>query len=362
MTLLTRYILAQFNRYFLTLTVGFAALYLLIDFFEKFDEFTDAGKPMSLVIKYFLLNIPFVVDQLSPILILLSGVITLGILNHNNELTALKASGIPLIRIVKPIMLGGLLLTTVFIVFAQVILPTTISTTNDIWFKQIRGKVPLGIFRNGRYYYQGSEGFYSFQWPNKDVIMFKDFSYSTWDDNYNVKSMTVAAFADWIPEESSWILKQGQIIEHDEPNSFVAKPFKIWKMQFPESPDNFLIPEYESAEMSLTSLYTDIGNKNTESDTVKARAEFYARVSYLVLGIPLLLLGLPILIITYQRWGRDLSIAIPISCFMAFGAWGVWGALQSFAKTGYVPPLPAAFSVHIVFAVLGIYLLNRLDR
>ncbi|MBE0584835.1 MAG: LptF/LptG family permease, partial [Desulfofustis sp.] len=161
MTLLTRYILAQLNRYFLTLTVGFAALYLLIDFFEKFDEFAEAGKPMSLVIKYFLLNIPFVVDQLSPILILLAGVITLGILNHSNELTALKAAGIPLRRIVKPILLGGLLLTTFFISFAQVVLPGTISTTNEIWFKQVRGKVPLGIFRNGRYYYQGSEGFYS---------------------------------------------------------------------------------------------------------------------------------------------------------------------------------------------------------
>lgn len=361
MTLLTRYILAQLNRYFLTLTIGFAALYLLIDFFEKFDEFTDAGKPMSLVIKYFLLNIPFVVDQLSPILILLSGVITLGILNHNNELTALKAAGIPLSRIVKPILLGGLLLTTVFIVFAQVVLPRSISTTNDIWFKQVRGKVPLGIFRNGRYYYQGSEGFYSFQWPNKELMVFKDFSYSTWDNNYNVKSMTVANFADWLPETSTWKLTEGQIIEHNEQDSFVAKPFHVWELQFPESPNDFLIPEYESAQMSLIGLFTDIGNKDTTSETVKARAEFYGRISYLILGIPLLLLGLPILIISYQRWGRDLSIAIPISCFMAFGAWGVWGALQSLAKTGYIPPLPAAFIVHITFTILGIYLLKKQD-
>ena len=147
MTLLTRYLLAQLLRYFLTLNIGFSALYLLIDFFEKFDEFAEAGKPMSLVIKFFLLNIPFVVDQLSPILILLSGVITLGILNHNNELVALKAAGVPLRTIVKPILLGGLLLTTLFIAIAQLILPSSITTTNDIWYEQVRGKVPLGIFQ-----------------------------------------------------------------------------------------------------------------------------------------------------------------------------------------------------------------------
>lgn len=359
MNILTRYLLAQLARYFLILNIGFSALYLLIDFFEKFDEFAEAGKPMSMVIEFFLLNIPFVVDQLSPILILLAGVITLGILNHNNELIALKAAGIPLRKIIQPILVGGLVITVLFIMAAQLILPRTISTTNDIWFEQVRGKVPLGIFRNGRYYFKGSEGFYSFQWLNKEQMVFKDFSYSTWDENYNVKSIATAAFADW--EKTRWVLKNGQIIESDETDSFVAKPFKFWNVIFPETPDDFLVPEYESAELSLTGLFTDIRDQDVESDVITARAEFYGRLSYLLLGIPLLLLGLPILIISYQKWGRDLSIAIPISCFMAFAAWGIWGALQSFAKTGYIPPLLAASAVHIVFSMIGIYLLKQQD-
>lgn len=360
MTILTRYMLAQLTRYFLILNIGFASLYLLIDFFEKFDEFAEAGKPMSLVIKFFLLNIPFVVDQLSPILILLSGVITLGILNHNNELVALKAAGIPLRRIIKPILIGGLIITLGFLLAAQLILPRTISTTNDIWYEQVRGKVPLGIFRNGRYYFKGSEGFYSFQWPNKEQMVFKDFSYSTWDENYNVNSIATAEFADWA--ETKWVLKVGQLIERDTDGTFISKPFKFWNVVFPETPEDFLVPEYESAELSITGLYTDIGDQEVEEDAVTARAEFYGRVSYLLLGIPLLLLGLPILIVSYQKWGRDLSIAIPVSCFMAFGAWGIWGTLQSLAKTGYMPPLLAAVAVHIVFSMLGIYLLRQQDR
>ena len=38
-------------------------------------------------------------------------------------------------------LLGGLLLTVIFIAFAQLLLPSTISTTNDIWYEQVRGKV-----------------------------------------------------------------------------------------------------------------------------------------------------------------------------------------------------------------------------
>ena len=211
MQLLTRYLLIQYIRHFLTLTVGFSALYLLIDFFEKFDEFSEAGEPMSLVISFFMLNVPYVVDQLSPVLILLSGVITLGILNNNNELLALKAGGIPLRTILRPILVGAIVSTLLFILAAQFLLPRTIAVTNDIWFEQIRGKVPLGIFRNGRYYFKGSEGFYSFQWPNKEKMIFKDFSYSAWDDNFNIRSMVAAEYCSW--NNVGWECSNGQMIE-----------------------------------------------------------------------------------------------------------------------------------------------------
>ena len=96
MKLLDRYLLGQFIKYFFTVNVGFVSIYLLVDFFEKIDNFSRAGKPFALAMKFFLLNIPFIIDQIGPVLVLLSGVITLGILNHTRELTALKAGGIPL--------------------------------------------------------------------------------------------------------------------------------------------------------------------------------------------------------------------------------------------------------------------------
>ena len=360
MHLLTRYLLALFARYFFTITIGFVAVYLLIDFFEKYDEFAEAGKPASLILQFFLYNIPFVIDQLGPILILLSGVITLGILNHSNELTALKAAGIPLKRITRPIFIAAFFFTALFIIAAQFMLPKTISITNDIWFEQVRGKVPLGIYRNGRYYFKGSEGFYSFQWPNNKDMILSNFSYSTWNDEYNIEAVTIARFARWT--KFGWSLRKGQIQRQTADGMFENELFNARYFQFPEKPNDFLIPEYESAEMSLTRLFVDIGEQETIVDKTTARAEFYGRISYLILGIPLLLLGLPILILSYRKWGRDLSIAIPVSCGMAFFAWGVWGALQSLARTGYIPAIPAALSVHIVFSLIGIYLLRKQDH
>lgn len=362
MNLLNRYLLSQFVKYFLTVNSGFVAIYLLVDFFEKYDDFVNAGKPLKLAIEYFLLTIPFIVDQLGPVFILLAGVISLGILSHSNELTALKAGGVPLSLIIRPIVIGSVVFTMLFIAAAQWLLPITIGRTNTIWFEQLKGKVPLGILRNNRYYYRGTEGFYSFSWPNPKVRVFKDFSYSRWNETYNIDALITAGIADWNEQNNHWILKNGQIQQSRDNSHYTITNFAENEYQFPEKPEDFLIPVNKSAEQSLTGLYQEIARSEVEHEVQAALTAFLGRVSYILLGIPLLLLGLPILLYSYRKWGRDLSVAIPASCGLAFFAWGIWGALQSLATAGYVSPVVAAASIHIIFSIAGIFLLMQNDR
>jgi lipopolysaccharide export system permease protein len=338
---------------------GFISIYLIIDFLDKIDNFKDAGKPMGMTLLYFFLNIPFILDQLGPILILLAGVITLGILNHNNELTAMKAGGIPLRKIINPILAAGICSTMLFFIMAQWILPKTISTTNSIWHEEVQGKVPLGVHRNNRYYYKGHEGFYSFEWPDSDKYAFHNFSYSCWNESYNLKSMTSAEWALW--KDNSWTLQKGQIQRQND-TGYHIENFTDLEMPMPESPEQFFIPEYRSAELSLTGLFRDIFNKDSERSSIEAWVHFFGRISYLLLGLPLLVLGLPVLLIAYKKWGRDLSIAIPASCGIAFLAWGGWGALQSLAKAGYLSPFFASSAVHLFFAIFGLILLRNQER
>jgi len=360
--LLNRYLLSQFVKYFFTVNCGFVAMYLLVDFFEKYDDFMNAGKPVRLALEYFFLTIPFIVDQLGPVFILLAGVITLGILTHSNELTALKAGGVPLRFIIRPILIGSIIFTGLFVVSAQLLLPVTIAQTNSIWYEQLKGKVPLGILRNNRYYYKGADGFYSFGWPSPQYYIFKDFSYSRWDENYNIESLITANFADWNEENDSWILKNGQIQQQEGSLQYSITNFDVKEIHLPERPEDFLVPVNKSAEQSLTDLYREIGRTEVAHETQAALTSFLMRISYILLGIPLLLLGLPILLYSYRKWGRDLSVAIPASCGLAFVAWGMWGALQSLAKAGYVSPFAAAASIHIIFSIMGLILLIKNDR
>jgi len=356
--LLKRYILTQFIRNFLIVAVALVAIYILVDFFEKIDKFMETGQSIGLVLQFFVLSVPAIIDMLGPVLILLAGVISLGILSHNNELTAMMSGGIHLRTIINPILIGALLLTMLFLAMAQWVLPKTVSTTNTIWYENVKGMVPLGIYRNGRYYYKGKEGFYSFvrPWPKRNVFL--DFSYSSWNPDHKLETLVSAKSAEWTSKDG-WLLKKGQIQHKTSADDFRTTLFPEQHFSFPESPQFFFVPKHQSAELSLTQLFQAMFKQDSESKTIVAQTNFYSRISYTLLGIPLLFMGLPMLMLSYRKWGKDLSVAIPVSCGMAFVAWGIWGALQSLAKAGYLSPLIAAVLIHVFFGTTGFLFLHK---
>ncbi|MCI5224969.1 MAG: YjgP/YjgQ family permease, partial [Candidatus Electrothrix sp. AR4] len=209
MNLLTRYIIIQFCKNMLMLVLSFIAIYLLIDFFEKIDNFMEKGKSMALVGRFFLLSIPFIVEQMGPVCILLAGVVTFGVLNHSNELIALKSCGIPLKKIAGPIITAGIVATLLLLSLSQFVLPKTVSQTNRIWNKEVKGRVPLGIYRNGRYYYQGNNHFYSFARPDPKQNVFPFFSYASWNKKYELTGLVASEHASW--HNGTWVLKNGQV-------------------------------------------------------------------------------------------------------------------------------------------------------
>lgn len=354
-----RYILIQFFKNIVTMVAGFITIYMLIDFFEKIDNFMEKGKPIGLALKFFLLNIPFILEQMGPVCILLAGVITLGLLNHSNELIALKSCGIPLRRIVTPIFLAGTAISLLLLAMTQFVLPISIAATNRIWIEEVQGQVPLGIYRNGRYYYRSQEGFYSFLRADPKKNDFGRFSFSSWDDQYRLKTLVAAKRAVW--KNDSWTLAHGQVQNATDPDQYATEIFKYRHFDFPDNPTDFFVPEHQSQELSLTGLFLDAKRKQSKAEETKAWTILFGRIFYILLGLPLLLLGLPLLLIVYRKWGRDLSLAIPVSCGLAFACWGLWGTLQSLAKVGVLNPLIAASSVHIVVGFLGVYLLLRED-
>jgi len=111
MSTLDRYILSAFLRIFGLVLVSLIGVILIVDFVEHIDAFVDQGLTPTLVAIYYFYNLPSFIDMSLPMSTLLATVFTLGTLNRNYEIAALKACGISLYRITRSLLWLGVFLT-----------------------------------------------------------------------------------------------------------------------------------------------------------------------------------------------------------------------------------------------------------
>jgi lipopolysaccharide export system permease protein len=359
MKLLDRYLILQFIRNLLLVLGGLLAIYLLVDFFERVDNFMEAKKGIGLAVKYLLLKVPFIYEQMIPVSVLLAGIITLGVLNHHHEFMALKASGIPATRIIRPLFVASLLFIVLTLGISQWVLPPTLAATNRIWYEEVNSQTPKGIERNGRIYFRGADGIYSFARPTPTENNFTDFSYTTWDRDFRLATLLTASRATW--DKGTWTLHDGQFKTMLPDQRHEVQLFTSRTVPLPETPEDFFIPAYKAQEKSLSQLISAAmaAEKPMASE---AWTLLQKKLSYIFLGLPLLLLGLPVLLAMHRTRGRDLALAIPVSCGLAFAAWGIWSATQAMAHAAYLPPMLASWSIHLLGGGLGFYLIRRHDH
>ena len=356
MKLLDRYIFKQFLWNFLLVLGGVLSLYLLIDFFEKIDNFTEHGKSIGYALQFLLLNIPAIYFQLSPVCILLAGIITLGILNQNKETIALNAGGVSFIRIITPLMISSIIITFTTIAISQWALPITIKKVNTIWNGEIRQKISKGIIRNTNIFCHSHNGISTFTNDNNPSI-FKNFLYTSWDQQHNLTLFISAKQATYNEKKSNWTFTNGIKKTRSINNDFHINIFDTLTLNLPVSPTDFFTPIFLPEEHSISELWTRAHDDSVHAATMQR--ELQSRLSFIFLGLPLLLFAIPITTSIHNKWGRDLNVAIPCSCGLAFIIWGIWSTLQSLAKLSILSPLISSWSVHFVASIIAFFWIRR---
>src|SRR5678815_2340155 len=99
--------------------------FVLADVFEKMDNFIDNQARLSSVLRYFGYKIADIVRLTLPVVVLLATLFTLGVMARHNEIVALLASGISLLRISRPILVMAVLAMIASGVLSEVIVPRT---------------------------------------------------------------------------------------------------------------------------------------------------------------------------------------------------------------------------------------------
>lgn len=123
MKILHRYVLKEHLG---PLTFALTALtsILLLQYIGKhFGELVGKGLPTFVIAEFFGLSIPLTVALTLPMAVLVATLYAFSRLAAENEITALKASGVSLVTVLKPVLWAALGVTLVMVVFNDQVLP-----------------------------------------------------------------------------------------------------------------------------------------------------------------------------------------------------------------------------------------------
>ena len=114
------------KAYFICFT-SLISLYIVIDVFSNFDEFTKratkASELFPIIGRYYLVHMTEMYDRLCGVIGMMAAIFTVTWMQKNNELLAMLAAGISTHRVIRPVLISSVLVSCVAIANQEWLMP-----------------------------------------------------------------------------------------------------------------------------------------------------------------------------------------------------------------------------------------------
>ncbi len=121
--LISRYLLRQLAAPFFFGLAALTSIMLLSQIAKKFGSLVGKGLPWTVIAEVFALSIPFIVAMTLPMAVLVAVLYAFSHLAADNEITAMRASGISVYQILTPVLAWGVFMSAFNFVFVDQVLP-----------------------------------------------------------------------------------------------------------------------------------------------------------------------------------------------------------------------------------------------
>ncbi len=361
--LLDDYVMREFVTNFALVLSSFCILFLVFTFFELIGDIIRYRTPLITVGEYLINLVPYIVYSVTPLCALVAVLITFGSLNRTSELTAMKATGISLYRVVTPVLVLAAIIAVALFAFDEVYLPNA-NRRQEALRAMIKNKPAQTFLRPDRKWISGQSGgaggparifYYQFFDSNKDV--FANLTvFELEPDTFVLRRRIFAASATW--DGQNWLLSDGWQRTFSGETVGIYQPFST--ATFPEireQPSYFKKEDLQSQEMSFNELSHYISDlRQSGFDTMRLRVQLMRKLAYPLITLAMAILAVPFALSMGKR-GSLAGIATAIGLAIAY--WVVAGVFEAMGNVNTLPPMLAAWSPDILFGITGAYLLLR---
>ena len=358
MKLLDRYVLREFLGYLLLGLLGFIVIFVVVDIFEKIDVFLDHKASAGLIARFYLYRAPEVIVQVMPVALLLATFLGLGQLNKFGELTAMRAIGLSLMRILIPVFAVAAAASALALVLGEFVVPQANHERDHIYDEEIQNSRRESQTERPDLTYLGTEGriwyarLYVVSEKRLHEVSLQEFA------GDRLERRIDASEASW--DGGQWVFTSG-IERSFQGDSEVAKPFtRLIVPGLRETPDDFSRETRNPDEMNYFELRDFVERMRASGGLVaKYLVDLHLKLAFPLVNFIVVMIGASLatqLRLQSAAVGFGLSVAISF-LYYAFMRTG-----QALGHTGALPPYTAAWLGDFVFGLFGLVMLYRAQR
>lgn len=361
MKIIDRYLLRTFLVPFFYCLAAFMMIYVIFDLFDNLNDFVEGKTPLMLVVKYYLILFPSVMIRIVPISLLLAVLYSLSSLTKNNELTAMRASGISIIRLMVPFLAVGLLCTFVVGLVHETVGPRAAYWCYNFVREQRRNdpaavyiKQDIAIKHQGtrRIWLVGEFDIRDYKMKQIEVIQQRE-------DTSDAKKIR-AKEGQWL--DGRWWFRDLVEQVYDQDGNPMGPPrFALTEEmeELTEPPSLFLNefkdPEYLSS-MELVE-YLDTHQHREKAALARIEADLHSRLAMPWTCFIVTLLGIPFGSQTGRK-GAFLGVALSIGLFFSY--YVLVNVGLGVAKSMLVPAVVGGWLPNLIFLGIGLVMVYRM--
>jgi len=368
MKLIDRYLISHFLIPFGYCIFAFLILYITYDLSVNLDEFLKNKVGIGLLCKLYLLKIPLILVNSTPLAILLSLLYSLGNMNRHHEIVAMRACGIHIDRILLPFLVIGFFLAgLVFFINDQFVCKYSFQESilqqeifkggNSNKSSRVWQMFPFRNPASNRDWFIES---FDFKTQELKGVVVREFA----NDGATIEKKVMAESGKWI--DGKWIFFNGTIYHYTREGLPVmtnddkeGKPHKFSKLILPYevTPQDIENSRRDISTMGFYSLLRYLMMQNKSSILYrKILVDLHYKIAFPFVCVIAVLVGIPFAIRT-QRGGFIKGVGLSIIIFLAY--YGLSIISMSMGKEGILPPFLSVWIPNALFLVFGGFLLKN---
>ena len=354
-SLLDRYVASLFTRVFLLVLLSGVILFIVFDLTERLDDIIKNKTPAALILQYYKYFSLQIVYQISPIVVLVTTLMTFALLSRTNEIMACKALGISLYRMALPAVIGAMVISG-FAGYLESgkILPAAnevVAQTKD----RIHGRTAARTYRRADRQWLFGQGRYIYNYIYYDANgqTLQHLQVFDFDPAHHLTRRLFTETAHYIGD--AWVFSRGWARTFMSNFRIKYEAFDQPRIvHYPETPSYFDSEIRPPDQMGYHDLKEYIDEMNESGQPEPALlVSLYEKVAYPVISLVMALVALPFAF----RLGRQGALyGIGLSVILGFVFMAIFAFFTKLGEAGALPALVAVWSPGTVFAILSVYL------